>query len=49
MLPQDLHDYDDFCRLWLKECQRVLKPNGTIWVIGSLQNIYRLGYLMQGL
>lgn len=43
----DLHAYDDFCRLWLTECQRVLKPNGTIWVIGSLQNIYRLGYLMQ--
>lgn len=43
----DLHAYDDFCRLWLSECQRVLKPNGTIWVIGSLQNIYRLGYLMQ--
>lgn len=42
-----LHDYDDFCRQWLTECRRVLKPNGTIWVIGSLQNIYRLGYLMQ--
>ncbi|MBE6446774.1 MAG: site-specific DNA-methyltransferase [Alphaproteobacteria bacterium] len=43
----DLHDYDDFCRLWLTECRRILKPTGTIWVIGSMQNIYRLGYLMQ--
>ena len=43
----NLHDYDDFCRRWLMECRRVLKPNGTIWVIGSMQNIYRLGYLMQ--
>lgn len=43
----DLHDYDDFCRRWLIECRRILKPNGTIWVIGSMQNIYRLGYLMQ--
>lgn len=43
----DLHDYDNFCRLWLTECRRILKPTGTIWVIGSMQNIYRLGYLMQ--
>ena len=43
----DLHAYDDFCKKWLSQCQRVLKNSGTIWVIGSLQNIYRLGYLMQ--
>ena len=35
----DLHAYDDFCQQWLIECRRVLKPTGTIWVIGSLQNI----------
>lgn len=44
---ENLKDYDDFCRSWLLECRRLLKPNGTIWVIGGLQNIYRLGYLMQ--
>ena len=43
----DFHAYDNFCRQWLMECQRVLKKKGTIWVIGSFQNIYRLGYLMQ--
>ncbi|MBR6231674.1 MAG: site-specific DNA-methyltransferase [Alphaproteobacteria bacterium] len=43
----NLHAYDDFCRTWLGECRRILKKNGTIWVIGSFQNIYRLGYLMQ--
>ncbi len=42
-----LQDYDIFCRSWLSECRRLLKPNGSIWVIGGLQNIYRLGYLMQ--
>ena len=42
-------DYDDFSALWLKECKRVLKPNGSIWVIGAFQNIYRLGYIMQNL
>src|SRR4051812_36861338 len=27
--------YDDFTRAWLKEARRILKPNGTLWVIGS--------------
>lgn len=42
-------DYDDFSLAWLKECQRVLKYGGTFWVIGSFQNIYRLGYHIQNL
>ncbi len=44
---KDMQEYDTFCKNWLSQCQRLLKPNGTIWVIGSMQNIYRLGYLMQ--
>jgi len=31
------------------ECKRILKPNGSIWVIGAFQNIYRIGYIMQNL
>ncbi len=46
---EDIQAYDHFSQLWLSECRRILKPNGTIWVIGSFQNIYRLGYLMQEL
>ena len=42
-------EYDKFSEQWLKECKRILKPNGSIWVIGSFQNIYRLGYIMQNL
>lgn len=42
-------EYDAFCEQWLTECMRILRPNGTIWVIGSFQNIYRLGYIMQNL
>ncbi|MDD9333529.1 MAG: DNA methyltransferase, partial [Bartonella sp.] len=30
--------YDAFTRAWLLACRRVLKPNGTIWVIGSYHN-----------
>jgi modification methylase len=39
--------YDSFCREWLAEARRVLKPDGTIWVIGSYHNIFRVGALMQ--
>lgn len=42
-------EYDNFSIAWLKECYRIIKPNGSIWVIGSFQNIYRLGYIMQNL
>jgi modification methylase len=41
--------YDDFTLAWLKACRRVLKPAGTIWVIGSYHNIFRVGALMQDL
>nr|WP_320143188.1 site-specific DNA-methyltransferase [uncultured Cohaesibacter sp.] len=39
--------YDAFTRAWLLACKRVLKPNGTIWVIGSYHNIFRVGSIMQ--
>jgi len=39
--------YDAFCREWLAECRRVLKPDGTIWVIGSYHNIFRVGTMLQ--
>jgi modification methylase len=41
--------YDDFTRTWLTACRRVLKPAGTIWVIGSYHNIFRVGAIMQDL
>jgi modification methylase len=41
--------YDNFCSKWLKACQRVLKDTGTIWVIGSYHNAYRLGRILQDL
>lgn len=41
--------YDRFCQAWLTECRRLLKPNGTIWVIGTYHNIYRIGKIMQDL
>ena len=41
--------YDEFSRQWLKACKRILKPTGTIWVIGSYHNIFRVGTIMQDL
>ena len=35
--------YDEFTKEWLLAARRVLKPNGTIWVIGSYHNIFRVG------
>ncbi len=41
--------YDDFSKKWLKECKRILKDNGSIWVIGTYHNIFRIGYHIQNL
>src|SRR5687767_8158338 len=39
--------YDEFTRAWLKEARRILKPDGTLWVIGSYHNIFRVGAALQ--
>ncbi len=41
--------YDRFTHAWLSEARRVLKPNGSLWVIGSYHNIFRVGAAMQDL
>ena len=42
-------DYDRFTHDWLKAARRVMKPNATLWVIGSYHNIFRVGSIMQDL
>jgi modification methylase len=44
---EDLASYDAFTRAWLKGVKRVLKPAGTLWVIGSYHNIFRVGAALQ--
>ncbi|MDB5591164.1 site-specific DNA-methyltransferase [Enterovirga sp.] len=41
--------YDAFTRAWLGEVRRVMKPNATLWVIGSYHNIFRVGATLQDL
>ena len=45
----DFPAYDTFCREWLAECRRLLRKDGTIWVIGAYHNIFRLGAILQDL
>jgi DNA modification methylase len=45
----DFASYDSFTRGWLTACRRVLKDTGTLWVIGSYHNIYRVGAILQDL
>ena len=46
---ESFEEYDKFCFAWLKECKRILKDDGTLWVIGSFQNIFRMGKIIQDL
>jgi modification methylase len=45
----DFAAYDRFSRAWLEAARHVLKPDGTIWVIGTYHNIFRLGASLQDL
>lgn len=38
-----------FHELWISECKRVLKPEGTIWISGTQHSIYQCGFLLQKL
>ena len=45
----DFAAYDAFTEAWLTECRRVLTKAGTLWVIGSYHNIFRVGTKLQDL
>jgi modification methylase len=45
----DFEAYDAFTREWLIECRRLLRKDGTLWVIGSYHNIFRIGAILQEL
>ena len=44
-----IDEMHQFNKIWLKECQRLLKDNGTIWISGTYHNIYSVGYSFQQL
>jgi modification methylase len=46
---QDFEAYDSFTHDWMKAARRILKPEGSLWVIGSYHNIFRVGATLQNL
>lgn len=46
---ESLQAYDEFTRNWLGAARDVLHKDGSIWVIGSYHNIFRVGYILQDL
>jgi site-specific DNA-methyltransferase (adenine-specific) len=32
---------------WIEACNRVLKPNGSLWISGTYHSIYTCGYILQ--
>jgi DNA modification methylase len=43
---KDFNDYDNFTKNYLTEIKRLMKPNATIWIIGTYHNIHRIGKIM---
>jgi len=48
-MSNSLKETVEFHKTWLKECKRILKPNGTIWVSGTYHSIYQCGLIIQEL
>jgi len=48
-VPKSAEENHAFNIAWLKECQRLLTPNGTIWVSGTMHVIFSIGFAMQQL
>lgn len=36
-----------FNRKWIRLCRKILSPNGTIWISGTLHNIYSIGMALE--
>jgi modification methylase len=43
----DFAAYDAFTNAWLTAARRILSDTGTLWVIGSYHNIFRVGTAVQ--
>lgn len=44
---ESVEDKHKFNRRWIGMCHRVLKPNGTIWISGTMHNIYSVGMALE--
>jgi len=46
---ESMSAYDEYTKQWLSAVRRILKDDGSLWVIGSYHNIFRVGYILQNL
>lgn len=44
---KDADEYEKFTAEWLAAARHALKPNGSLFVMGSYHNIYRVGAILQ--
>lgn len=44
---ENYKQYDIFTEKWIKEVKRILKDEGSFWVIGAFQNIFRIANILQ--
>lgn len=42
-----LEEKHDFNRAWIRECKRLLSPKGSIWISGTMHNIYSIGMALE--
>lgn len=43
----DIKEKHKFNKKWIRLCKRVLKDNGTIWISGTMHNIYSIGMALE--
>ena len=43
----DFQSRHRFNRRWIRLCKRCLSPNGTIWISGTMHNIFSIGMAME--
>ncbi len=43
----DIKTKHNFNRKWIRSCKRILKDNGTIWISGTMHNIYSIGMALE--
>ncbi len=43
----NIEEKHKFNRKWIKLCYQVLKDNGTIWISGTMHNIYSIGMALE--
>lgn len=42
-----LEEKHNFNREWIKQCRKILKPNGSIWISGTFHNIFSVGMALE--